>query len=160
MQIIKKHPSIIWRDHPWTRFVLLDSSAGPVQSSPKTKKICNRMILNFSYCKYGVLDFGDDWTGPADESKSTKRVQGWSRQLMGGCFFIICNTITLWNNYLIRVNMHAKLVDYLYNSINRCMVQLWWSRAVFIEVRALNRSRLLQTLWVVYCMFLWIGLFD
>ena len=47
--------------------------------------ICNRMILHFSYnCKYGVLVFGDDGTGPADESKRTKRVRGWSRQIMGG----------------------------------------------------------------------------
>ena len=47
--------------------------------------ICNRMILHFLYyCKYGVLAVGDDRTGPADESKRTKRVQGWSRQIMGG----------------------------------------------------------------------------
>ena len=51
------------------------------------KEICNRMILHFSYyCKYGVLVFGDDGTGPADESERTKRVQGWSRQIMGGGF--------------------------------------------------------------------------
>ena len=37
-----------------------------------------------SYCKYGVLVFDDEGTGPADESKRTKRVQGWSRQIMGG----------------------------------------------------------------------------
>ena len=47
--------------------------------------ICNRIMLHFSfYRKYGVLAFGDDGTGPADESKRTKRVQGWSRQIMGG----------------------------------------------------------------------------
>ena len=47
--------------------------------------ICNRMILHFSYyCKYRVLAFGGDGTGPADESKRTKRVQGWSPQIMGG----------------------------------------------------------------------------
>ena len=47
--------------------------------------ICNRLMLHFSYyCKYGVLAFDDDGTGPADESKRTKRVQGWSRQIMGG----------------------------------------------------------------------------
>ena len=41
------------------------------------KMIGNRMILHFSYyCKYEVLVFGDDETGPADESKRTKRVQG------------------------------------------------------------------------------------
>ena len=47
--------------------------------------IRNRMILHFSYyCKYGVLVFSDEGTGPADESKRTKRVQKWSRQIMGG----------------------------------------------------------------------------
>ena len=47
--------------------------------------ICNRMMLHFSYyCKYGILAFGDDGTGPIDESKRTKRVQGWSCQIMGG----------------------------------------------------------------------------
>ena len=51
--------------------------------------ICNRMMLHFSYyCKYRVLAFGDDGTGPADESKRTKRVQGWSRQIMGGRLLI------------------------------------------------------------------------
>ena len=46
--------------------------------------ICNGMIHFSYYCKYGVWVFGDDWTGPVDESKRTKRVQGWSRQIMGG----------------------------------------------------------------------------
>ena len=47
--------------------------------------IGNRMMLHFSYyCKYEVSAFGDDGTGPADESKKTKRVQGWPRQIMGG----------------------------------------------------------------------------
>ena len=51
--------------------------------------ICNRMILNFPYyCKYGVLVFGDDGIDSADESKMTKRVQGWSRQIMGGGFLL------------------------------------------------------------------------
>ena len=46
--------------------------------------ICNRMMLRFSYyCEYGVLAFGDDGTGPAEESKRTKLTQGWSRQIMG-----------------------------------------------------------------------------
>ena len=31
-----------------------------------------------------VLIFGDDRTGPADECKRIKRVQGWSCQNMGG----------------------------------------------------------------------------
>ena len=61
----------------------------------------------------------------------------------GGGLFIICNTITLWNNHFTRMNMHIKRVDCLYNSINQCMIRLWWSRAMFIEVRVSNRSRLL-----------------
>ena len=45
--------------------------------------ICNRMVLHFSYyCKYGVLVFGDDGTGPADEFKRTKCVQRWPHQIM------------------------------------------------------------------------------
>ena len=87
------------------------------------KGICNRMILNFSYyCKCGALVFGDDERGFADESKRTKLVQGWSRQIMGDFF---CNTMTLRNNLFICVNMHIKRIDYLYNSINQCMVRLW-----------------------------------
>ena len=40
------------------------------------EKICNRKILYFSYyCKYGVLFFGNDGSGPAYESKKTKRVK-------------------------------------------------------------------------------------
>ena len=59
------------------------------------EEICDRKVLHFSYyCKYGVLVYGDDGTGPADESKRTKRIQEWSLQIMGGVF-IICNTITL-----------------------------------------------------------------
>ena len=50
--------------------------------------ICDKMILNFLYyCKYGIFVVGDDGTGPADESRRTKRVQGWSRQIMVGGFF-------------------------------------------------------------------------
>ena len=46
-------------------------------------------MLHFSYyCKYGVLAFGDDGIGPVVESKRTKRVQGWSRQIMGGKLLI------------------------------------------------------------------------
>ena len=50
--------------------------------------ICNRMKHFSYYCKYGVLVFGDDGTGPADESKRAKRIQGWSRQIMGGRFLL------------------------------------------------------------------------
>ena len=57
--------------------------------------ICNRMMLHFSYyCKYRVLAFGDNGIGPVDESKRTKRVQGWSRQIIGWWLYIIRNTIT------------------------------------------------------------------
>ena len=53
------------------------------------------MIIHISYyCKYTILVIGNDRTGPADESKRTKGVQGWSREIMGGAF-IICNSITL-----------------------------------------------------------------
>ena len=83
--------------------------------------VCNGMILHFSYyCKYGVLAFGDDGTGPADESKGTKRVQGWSRQIMGGRLLLFA--ILLFceiSNHVIRVNMHIKRVDCLCNSINQ-----------------------------------------
>ena len=48
------------------------------------EEICNKMIHFSYYCKYGVLVFDDDGTGPADESKRMKRVQGWSLQIMGG----------------------------------------------------------------------------
>ena len=79
------------------------------------KGICNRKILHcLYYCKYGVLFFGDDETGPADESKRTKRVQGWFRQIIGRGFYY------LRNNHIIRVNMHINRVDYFYNSINQC----------------------------------------
>ena len=54
------------------------------------EEICSIMILHFSYyCKYGVLVFVDHGTGPADESKRTKRVQEWSRQIMGGGFYYL-----------------------------------------------------------------------
>ena len=40
----KSLPSIMRRDHPWMRFVPLDSSARPV---PSCEGICNRMVLYF-----------------------------------------------------------------------------------------------------------------
>ena len=54
--------------------------------------ICNRKVLHFSYyCKYGVLVFGNNGTGPADESRRMKRIQGWSRQIMeGGFYYLQC----------------------------------------------------------------------
>ena len=176
LQIIKA-PPIIWRDHPWTRFILLDSSAWPVPLSPKNKPhICNIMkkvvsfyykflrtnharsayyhfgtTLHFSfYCKYGICF----WWWRDRPSWCVQKGRNSSRD---GLFklwegpFIICNTIALWNNYVIRVDMHIKRVDCLYNSINRCMIRLWWSRAMFIEVKVLNRSRLPLTFRVVHC---------
>ena len=50
--------------------------------------ICNRMIYFSYYCIIWGFGFGDDGTGPADESKRTKRVQGWSRQIMRGRFLL------------------------------------------------------------------------
>ena len=52
--------------------------------------ICKRMILHsLYYCKYRVLIFGEDGTGPADESKRTKPVQGWSHHIIEGAFITI-----------------------------------------------------------------------
>ena len=34
-------------------------------------------------CMFTQMVFGNDGTGSADESKRTKRVQGWSRQIIG-----------------------------------------------------------------------------
>ena len=52
------------------------------------KEFVIKKILHFSYyCKYGVLVFGDDGKGPADESKKTKRVQGWLTKIMGRGFY-------------------------------------------------------------------------
>ena len=56
------------------------------------------MILHFHIIAnmgfWLLVQIGDDGKGPADESKRTKRVQGWSHQIMEGAF-IICNTIAL-----------------------------------------------------------------
>ena len=60
------------------------------------KRISNRMMLHFLYYwKYGVLTFGDDGTGPADESKKDKTCPGMVSSNYGREAFIICNTITL-----------------------------------------------------------------
>ena len=72
----------------------------------------------------GVLVFGDDGTGPADESKRTKRVQGWSRQIMGGRLLLFAILLLCENNRFIRENIPMKHADYLYNSINRYMIRL------------------------------------
>ena len=75
-----------------SRFTKLTS----IKSLANAKTMINTQVsIYIDYCKYGVLVFGDDGTGPADESKRTKRVQGWSRSIMGGWLFIICNTISL-----------------------------------------------------------------
>ena len=87
--------------------------------------ICNRKILNFSYyCEYGVLVFGDDGAGPADETKRTKRVQRWPRQSVGGGFYCLQYYYSV-KYHVIRVNMPIKRVDFLYNSTNQCMIRLW-----------------------------------
>ena len=38
--------------------------------------ICDRMIHFLYYCKYEILFFGDDGTGPADESKKDETHPG------------------------------------------------------------------------------------
>ena len=44
----------------------------------------------FSFFKDNVKTFACDGTGPADESKRTKRVQGWSRlNWLGGILIIV-----------------------------------------------------------------------
>ena len=57
--------------------------------------ICNRMIHFSYYCKYGVLVFGDDGTGPADESQKDETRPGMVSSNYGREAFTICNTITL-----------------------------------------------------------------
>ena len=54
------------------------------------EEICSRKILHFSdYCEYGILVFGDDGIGLADEFKGKKRVEGWSFQITGGSFYYL-----------------------------------------------------------------------
>ena len=104
-------PNQFRRDHPWTRFVLLDSSAGPV---PSQAKVTHSLTLSFKkknpthaealrlqpttkgrwiFFKGNVnewVTFACDGTGPADESKRTKRVQRWSRlNWLGGILIIV-----------------------------------------------------------------------
>ena len=55
--------------------------------------VTQRYYIFYIIANMGFV-FGDDVTGPADESKRTKRVQGWSRQIMGGAF-IMCNRLLL-----------------------------------------------------------------
>ena len=82
------------------------------------------MLYFLYYCKYRVLAFGDDGTGPADEFKRTKRVQGWSRRIMRGRLLIFA-ILLLCEITASLVNMHIMRVDCLYNSINRSMIRLW-----------------------------------
>ena len=86
-------PNQFRRDHPWTRFVLLDSSAGPVPSQAKAKVLLDFFKDNVNEWvafACGVLFFGNDGTGPANESNRTKRVQGWSRlNWLGGILIIV-----------------------------------------------------------------------
>ena len=53
--------------------------------------ICNKKIIHFFifYCKYEVLIFCNDGTGPVDESNRTKRVHGWSRQIVARGFYYL-----------------------------------------------------------------------
>ena len=50
-----------------------------------------------------------DGTGPADESKKTKRVQGWSCQIGGGCML---------HSPVIRNLLCARFMIYLFNIIS------------------------------------------
>ena len=60
------------------------------------------MILHFHIISnMGFWLFGNDGTGPADESKRMKRVKGWSRQIMGGrlllfAMLLLCEITTLF----------------------------------------------------------------
>ena len=74
------------RDHPWMHFVLLDLSEGPVLPQAK---VTHSLTLSLKKIKLSLIffkdninewvTFGCDGTGPADESKRTKHIQGWSR---------------------------------------------------------------------------------
>ena len=74
------------------RFVLLDSSAGPILS-PKPKP----SFTNFWF--EGMLNEGfglGDGAGPLEESKGRKHIQGWSRQIgLGTLFAIHCKLFSI-----------------------------------------------------------------
>ena len=56
----------------------------------RKKKILHKVPSFDSLCFFGF--FLADETGPAEESKRTKRVQGWSRQILNfGFWDCICN---------------------------------------------------------------------
>ena len=105
-------PNQFRRDHPWTRFVLLDSSAGPSrhkQSNPLINVIlkkrknksntCRRICFStcvgfvFSFFKDNVnewVTFACDGRALLMSPKGRKRVQGWSRlNWLGGILIIV-----------------------------------------------------------------------
>ena len=73
-------PNQFRRDHPCTRFALLDSSAGPV---PSQAKVTHSLTLSLK-----------------KESKRTKRVQGWSRLNWLGAILIIVSWDIHFNKLL------------------------------------------------------------
>ena len=80
LRVVGYIASLIWMGS-------LHQSNGMRRARDVCEGICNRKMLHcLYYCKYEILFFGDDVTGPAVESKSTKRVQGWSRQITRGGF--------------------------------------------------------------------------
>ena len=130
-------PNQLRRDHPWTRFVLLDLSAGPVRSQAKvthskSTNLSTRPVKqrNTSSVEVSVLlhvhswiffpfffkdnvnervTFACDRTGPADESKRTKRVQGWSRLNWLGGILIIVSWHIHFNKLLMPLRLYAAL---------------------------------------------------
>ena len=52
----------------------------------KSLEIINQTLETIDY---GTLFFGDNGTGPANESKRTKRAQGWLLQIIGVGFYYL-----------------------------------------------------------------------
>ena len=79
--------------------------------------ISDGMILHFHIiANMGFWRWRDRpcWWVQKDETRPRIVSSNYGREVS-----VICNTITLWNNQVIRVNMHIKRVDCFYNSINR-----------------------------------------
>ena len=71
-------------------FRLFDSSAEPVRSQAKGAHLLTLSIARLKDNVNKWAPFACDRTGPADESKKTKRIQGWSRQnWLGGILIIV-----------------------------------------------------------------------
>ena len=84
------------------------------------------MMLHFSYyCKYEVLVFGDDGQALLMSPKGRNASRDGLVKLWEGGFYYLQYYYYFVKNRVIRVNMHIKRVDCLYNSINRYMIRLW-----------------------------------